>query len=605
MPADERLRVIFKHVHVKSDADCFGSGEWYFRASVDGTPVGDPSFTFNAVEDQHIRLPAANWTCTVNVRDRRDIVVQFQAFDRDVAFDDNLRTVRHVLRSPYRQFQYRHRHETRYYVLDWDVELSVLGRFGRHAPNTVFATRSHAGSVTATTVSGGATVARMEISPVRPTPPDAALPRRPTVVGAAAAVPPERNGAFTDVTAGVPPVILIPDNIIPNPAVIPILSPPASASAPPLPAGSPPRADSDNAARIEFSYYRPNTLAFTDDDPRLEWGSRSLAGGAAVSFLEPARGRKVMVYGTTAGEVLLEMRFQGALFASYRALVLPIKQIRYRANILNGPNVASQPRTSPQDVQNHIEVANRFLRQIGLQLVPDRDTTRRHGARSVAGFPGIFRIRVTANRTRNLGTFAAYRRATRLNARPNVAPPNGPILNIAYVHSARTASGPIRGAATDFPASGAGGSIFDTTTGAAPGGAVPAPTTSWYRAPGHGSGVPPDTAPDPAGTQMTLLPAHVRPGAPAVSNLFAFLMSDTTADPTTAAGMMLFGKTIAHELGHVLNLRHRHAVAAGGPDGLGHPARENVMAQSQAATVGQDFDIIQARAVQRSRLVPP
>ena len=44
-----------------------------------------------------------------------------------------------------------------------------------------------------------------------------------------------------------------------------------------------------------------------------------------------------MVYGTAAGEVRLEVRYQGALFGSFRALVLQMKRVPCRCNILNGP----------------------------------------------------------------------------------------------------------------------------------------------------------------------------------------------------------------------------------------------------------------------------
>lgn len=607
MSADERLRVIFKRVHVRDDADWIGSGEWYFRATVNNTPVGDTSFTFNAVQDRYIRLPASQWYAIEPVGDRRDVIVRFQAIDRDVTVDDDLGSVEKTLSYPYRQFNYRGRHSTEYFILDWDVELSVQGRFGRHPPNTVFATRQHSGTVSYNTVSGTGGMARLEICPVRPTPPDGSLPRRPTLLPSAAALPPERNDAHADiVTAGHVP-ILVPENIMPNPPVIPILTPPTAEWEP----GNPPRANSESAARIEFSYYHPANLNFTDADPRLEWSFRSLSGGAAVGFAGPSQGRKVLVYGTSAGEVLLEIRFQGALFATYRALVQSIRCIRYRANILNGPNAASRPRSTPENVRDHIEVANRFLRQMGLMLIPDRNRPLRHNARRT-GIDGIFRISVPANRTRNLGTLAAFRWATRRNARANVAHPNGPILNIAYVHSAHRPGHappqPIWGAATDFPANGPGAaanSIFDTDTGNAPAAGTdpPSPTTSWYRAAGHGAGVPPDLDPDPAGTEMGLVGPFQRPGPPNVSNLFAFLISDATpVNPATAPGMMHFGRTIAHELGHVLNLRHR---TGAGDDGLQYPEHENVMCQGEPATVGQDFDIIQARAASRGPLVTP
>ncbi|MGK3963818.1 hypothetical protein WMF38_06525 [Sorangium sp. So ce118] len=581
----ERIKVTFNRVFVKNDADWFGSGEFYFIATVDGATVGDRR-TFDAREGQWIELPAAQWSAVVDVAGKASVVVRFEGKDDDVFFDDDLGTIGHTLRPPWTQRTFRA--ETEYFLLEWGVELEVEGRFGRHPPEAIFACRSHSGSLDCTTVSGVPRVARMEIHPVRPVPTGAMPPRDAFSPGTGPAV--ENNGGTT-IRPG------DPINIVPNPAVIPLLSPPAPAppaAAQALAAGAPPRADAQTAARIEFTYYRPDTLAFTDADPRLEWSARSLAGGGAVAFLGPPCGLKVMVYGTAAGEVLLEVRFRGELFATYRALVMRVKQIPCRFNILNGPGASSRPRATPADVQAHLAIANRYLRQVALELTLDTNPAVTHGAQPT-GTPGIFRISVSKGTTWHIDSDVLDVRATRLNYRPSV-------MNFAYIHSERRPT--IGGAATDFPASnvapaapGARPTITDSGT----------PSTSWVSP----TGILPDGA---AGTvTMSLLTAIQRPGHP---RLFAMFLCDNIGNPAVLADQQLYAKSMCHELGHILNLGHRvegadttqpTGLSANGIfwDGLSHPPMENVMYWQGVQAICQDFDIIQARAVHQSPLVPP
>ncbi|MHC4416895.1 MAG: hypothetical protein ACYS0G_16635 [Planctomycetota bacterium] len=589
MSADPRIKVVFRRVYVRSDADWVGSGEFYFIATVDGHPVGDRSRIFNAREGHWINLQEAQWSAVVNIRRKAEVRVRFQGMDEDVFFDDDLGTVGANLRPPWRQRVFRQ--AKKHFLLEWEVQLAIEGSFGRHRRDEVFACREHRGSVDCTTVSGSPVVARMECHPVRPVPTVGLPPRRAFPAGTD---PPARNTGATAIVAA------SPINIVPNPAVIPVLTAPGAAA----PAGGPPVATATNAARIEFTWYRPRTLAFTDTDSRLVWTARPLAGtGAAAGFVGPARGRRVLVYGTSPGEILLEVRFRGALFATYRALVMAVKRIPCRINILNGPTRRSRPRAKPADCQNHLHIANCYLRQIGLQLTLDANPRRRNGARST-GIPGIFRINVSRGTTRRINSSVTAVRATGLNYRPNV-------MNFAYIHSERNRR--VGGAATDFPASNiapvaAGGrpTISDSGT----------PSDSWSSP----TGIPPDGA---AGRiTMSLITAIQRPRHP---QLFAMFLCDTIGNPTTAAGQDLYAKSMCHELGHILNLGHRvegvpgppqrdmtaadppATLAAGGIfwDALLYPPQENIMYWAGVNPICQDFDIIQARAVHQSPLVPP
>jgi hypothetical protein len=157
-------------------------------------------------------------------------------------------------------------------------------------------------------------------------------------------------------------------------------------------------------------------------------------------------------------------------------------------------------------------------------------------------------------------------------------------MNFAYIHSDRNGN---MGAASDYPANGAGATISDAGT----------PSTSWNLP----SGVAPDAA--AGAVAMTLLAARQRPGHP---NLFAMYVTNANGNPTTAAGHLTYANTIAHEFGHILNLAHR-VDGVGSPfnDGVNFPPNENIMHFNNPGTIAQDFDIVQVRAIHRSPLVPP
>ncbi len=597
MPADERVKVIFRRVFVRDDSDFFGDGEFFFDATVGGTAVGDHRI-FRAVERRSISLPEAVWSTVVNVRTLSQLVVRFRATEEDIIFDDNLGIVQHTLRLPFRQTRFAFRHGTSFFLLDWEVELAVGGRFGHHAPTDVFATRQNTGSVTCTTVSGSRFRARMECHPVRPVPappPATLLPGRPAFPAGTAS---ENN------TGGTSPQANSPINVIPNPSVIPILGP--ANTAPPGPHTNAALdaanwANPRNCARIEFTRYTPKSLNFTDNDPRLVWRAVPVTGGN-VGFLGQPRGRRIRVFGTATGEVRLECRFKGALFATYRALVTNLRRIPCRCNILNGTTADSTPRVTPADVKNHVDIAKRFLRQIGLELTLDTNPARTHGATATA-IPGIFRIRVPRGRTRRIDT-ATAERATIMNHRVGV-------MNFTYVFSARSAN--TLGAALDFPnstapaAAGARPQITDNGT----------PSTSWVRPTGVGIGADAATGP----VVMQLINGRVRAGNP---QLFSMFLTDGNGGPThtTIAAQQLFAKNMVHEFCHIMNLGHRvegvsatgfDMTAANPPatlnangifwDGLLHPPNENVMQWAGAGAVAQDLDIIQAKGVQFSPLV--
>lgn len=577
----DKIKVVFKRVFVKSDADWFGSGEFYFNVTVDGKKVGDKQ-TFDARQGKWIDLPEAKWFAEVDLAGKTEVVVVFNGKDEDLFFDDDLGTVRYTLRPPWGQREFSD--QTEFFTLEWEVLLMVNGRFEHHPPNEIIACRATAGNATCTTVSGVPIIARFEVHPVRPVPTAAGdLPPRGLPAGPELGV---LNGGGTVINPG------DPINIVPNPSVLPILTAPGGAAPA---AGAPPVADANNAARIEVTFYRPNTLTLTDAE--LVWTARSIAGGGAAAFLGPPNGLKVMAYGTSAGEVALELRFRGELVSTYRVLVLPIKRIPCRFNLLRGPTAANQPRATEADVLDHLKIANRFLRQVALELVLDSNAHVSNGATATAT-PGIFQIALTAanvGRTFNVDQNVPDLPATRLNFRDNV-------LNFAYIHS--EVHGYL-GGATDYPNSklapavpGGRPQISDNGT----------PSSSWIS---H-TGVPPDAAADEV--KMDLIRGRQR-AANKYKKLYAILLSDAIGDPSTLAGKQAYAKVIVHEFGHVLNLGHRPekpdpTTATGWSangifyDGQRHPPLQNLMNWAPAQDTCQDFDLIQARAMREAKLVP-
>ncbi len=549
MATPQELKVIFHRVLVIDDSDTFGSGEFYFIAEVGGKPVGNRKI-HDAVEGQYITLPKAEWTSpAIDVRTLSSVAIRFRGMDSDVFSDDDLGSVTHTLKPPWRQGTFRL--STKFYVIEYEVVLGVAGKFVNQPAGTVFSARQAGGKVTAMTVSATERVLRGELHPVTPTP-TTGLPLRPVMpVGTPAGT---QYGAAIALTSG------SPINVMPNPPVIPILTA-ATATA-------------DTAARIRFSFVQPNTWNFAANDPRLTWKAVPVTGSPAVSFVGPPQGREVLVYGTAPGEILLEVRLGDALVSTYRALVDTVRRVPCRFNIVRGRAAAARPRSTPFDVTQHVDIANCLLRQLGIELTMDTNITVTNHAVPVVGAPGIFTIDNVANGvTRN----TTGNTAVTLNRRTGV-------LNFAYIVSD---TGGNLGVGMFFPASGAGTTITDNGT----------PSTSWISP----SGVAPDAA---AGTvTMRLIAALAHP---TIRGFAGMIVTDTNGVPSAPAAQLSYGGTIAHEVCHLFNLNHR----VDGPtspfnDGLNYPPGENVMHWNNPTTVAQCFDIIQARAVRRSPLVPP
>lgn len=628
---DPTIRITIEYIYYTAHGRAVGTGEGTIQATVnDGSrniAIGDATRISNYRADRRVRC---DWHTDLNVRGKDSLEFNVVCADRA---GTRIARFQYRLNRPWRMFEHQVS-STRNAHLVW----SVSPRFGiqqqsRLVPYAVSASREHHGSVRYTTVAGRRGNFRLEVCPIRPVPPDLQLPPRPLTIDFEMLLgnnPAWRNGLGREVRAN------DPINLFPNPAVIPMLDPPAADGD-----ARPSEAELDNAAtanqrncaRLECSFYWPESERFTDNDRRLEW--RKLSGASNIAFIKyntsdpdgtENRGLKVMAYGTTEGEVVLGVHFNNTVVSRYRALVHPIKRLECRFNIFNGPQGPAgarsrfTPPSTPDHVLMHREIANRYLRQVGVMLVPDTNNSLtwangRTVSRSTHN--GIFRIRVRGNETREISDDDSEE-LIRYNGRRN-------ILNFFYVRSHDQGAG---GAAVFWPHSklgNAAGTIDDTGT----------PSSSWIRP----SGNAPDNA---AGTvRLRYIRGWPPPNDAAHRQRHGmFITAAMGADPG-GIDAMDYGVAIAHEVGHMMNLGHRvetisdpglrnqwnvgtlaPAANAGGRipqlqngagnlgaddgvwcDELWYPRLQNVMRWLADAYFNQTFDILQARVVQQSPLL--
>lgn len=582
-----KIWVCFNAVFVLDDSDFWGPGEWYLTAKIDGKVVGDPRQKFVARERQWLALrPTTSWSATIDVSAKApgsQISIQFSGREDDTFSDDDLGQVTATLKYPFKQdlnltipgsvvkgglFS----SDRRYYHLNLVVKVAEeKATTGPPTPGDIFVNRQASGTATFSTIAGAPITPRVEICPVVPIPAKS-MPPRPAFPVAFAAGKSTPQAAAVLLTA---PLNL---NALPNPAVIPI-----------LPSGD--AALATKAARVAVTYFEPGNI----DTSYFTWHIKS--GPAAFSG-DTAGKTEVLVYGTGDGatdkEAIIELRWNGAagpVLSTFRAWVGKIKNIPYRALIVDPSKASLRVRSRPPDVINHVAMANVLLWHAGLSLIPDTDVTAWDGATSAGN--GIFQIKLSLPHSNwTLGINANNTPvATRLNFKPGV-------LHFCYIKSTKQG---LAGAATDRPQlTGANQSLAGS------------PSPSWVQP----SGVPPDGA---AGTViLKTIGKSTRPSAPgdktylksrglpanAMDQLFGIILEDyvVPADPD-------WGQTLAHETGHVLGLMHRgnagHGAAATGasddgindPAGNGYPWLENTMCYGYAQS--QDLDIIQAIVIRK------
>jgi hypothetical protein len=696
MPFQQTLKITLERYHINSNRRTFDTSKLAFRFTVGTTVMDNFTAPFRVKTKSSGRFPGTWYIeVTFDIALNQHIDVLVEAFDvhKNNARDDlGTMTLRLWEPSITRAVENGTLNLTRmsgkkvknHVDVEYRVEYqSEDGTWGRVVPESVFACRTQVGGTSYTTVGGGDAM-RVEVSPVRPFFGDPEMtPRKRPVLLAGNGWRNYDGAGWIKATD--------PLNVVPNPSVIPIIASGAVTAT--------------NAARIEVTYYHPDTLNFTDDDARLEW---TATGGGAVRFYNGAPdqpkgyGKKVMVYGVTEGEVVLEVRYKAhptsMLVAKYRALVKRVGQVRYRVNLcyaqgdFMGTGMTVRiPMTLPAQVNNHLAVTNRILRQAAIELVPDDNTTTSDGATATV-VAGVFEI--------DLSTRIGLIRNAQLAGNPVAAfNKRDGVVNICYLHTPVDAG--TKGIASDFPDSGHGASTI-TDNGSpshswrSPTGVLPddpaTPQTMGIYHPGQTTRPPlaallifdicgwyEENTSNPrvvlsqvAKDYLRLCKAQhflgeiatfdefqlchsqawsqqqwedarrdVQTNTPPLTLLGRFLINQHLEDvddfgtfglrlfrsrrgvtawkkvdwekarsetvvapslisgPTGVVGGLSFGQNIAHELGHALNLRHRHE---SGDDGVLFPPRQNLMTYG-GPEVSQNIDILQAKVMHLSPLV--
>jgi len=496
--------------------------------------------------------------------------------------------------------------ETSDYFLDWSVTVEG-GAADAQLPDHVDASRLHARHQGRSTISGTGTHPIVEFDPIVPVP-EIGLLKGPILSKTKRRMRSKLTRGViwnSDLKYPIRVDDMSPLNVFPNPAAIPVLDPNDGLVSR--------RPRNDTCARIQFTRYAPSSMRFGDDDQRLKWDYVSLDEQGAVQFFgddNKDRGLKVKVYGTNEGEVELRVRYcpgdggQERYVGWYRALVKRIRKIPYRVNILEGPNRSDKPRCDADDILAHIKIANTFLRQMAVELTADADQDDRITVEQRMGLggpsarslrPGIFRVRgLPRGYTCNVDALGNKPPCMFLNYRPNV-------LNIVYVKSINPCLGWkewVPGQAVSWKQNGAGEFVYDAPRGA---------SLAWGLAYGRPYGAKPQVQ------KMFLAGGNVLAAHP---DCFALFLSDKMGNPTKTGGIgplgrggrYRYGVTLAHEVGHILNLEHRldrsreqKRKGTIFPDGLKYPRLENIMYYN-AWSMSQDFDIIQAKAVHQSPL---
>ncbi|MFI5380358.1 MAG: OmpA family protein [Tepidisphaerales bacterium] len=412
------------------------------------------------------------------------------------------------------------------------------------------------------------------------------------------------------------------------------------------------QSDTKKVAKIEITKMEKD-FSWTDDDARISWwivggqaaevGKAKYEGKAGFRDDESAkRGKKIQVYGTQAGDVLIQPYSGGYAYGMFRANVVPLRQVKYRLNriftkasttlsdvtfkiahFFNSnttalpPRPAREPTASHAVAKRHITVVNIYLRQAGIEMIPDDSAEAATSTGNNAiGQPaldakvvdvtkdsdGHFDVEVNDTALTFGASSSDSKSAIRINARNEV-------VTFAYIHSQ-------------------GDSTALATALLCPQNHAPKPrvdpprayTKPSYTLPDKGvpsssltpkTGIPGDT---PVGeVKMIVLFPDVAwqgnsPATRDINLLWGIIVPTTSIDGSSSATggdatILAYANTLAHEVGHVLGLGHRGDLANGVTDGLNTPGRKNLMHPTEPPPQAENIDLIQVKAIRFSEVM--
>jgi Putative peptidoglycan binding domain len=379
-----------------------------------------------------------------------------------------------------------------------------------------------------------------------------------------------------------------------------------------------------------------NDLSWTTDDDRLSWWIIGNDGGdykgkADFRNADSAkRGTSIEVFGVDGGEgdVLIQPYSGGFGYGMFRTTVVKLRKVKYRVNRISSVAIPGKPGKPAQDAHDprfdhvdyleHIKMTNLYLRQIGILLIPDdsTDVATKAGTPTIGTektdshvvsvtqakiggtpVPGHFNVFVDAPSMTflapNFGPTGAEG-AVQVNARNE-------IITFAYLEA--LARSDALAQAQLIPTNHAPHRRL-TDKGVPSSSLIPK------------TGIPGSTPVSPV--TLSILrkfrvgpaPATPAKGARSIDLLWGLVVPTFNIDQekvrlnlngVNANSAMIYGNTMAHEVGHVLGLKHR-IKGDRIDDGVGAPGDKNMMSGGNCAEA-ENFDIIQVKAILLSEVL--
>ena len=384
-------------------------------------------------------------------------------------------------------------------------------------------------------------------------------------------------------------------------------------------------------------------LKWTDDDPRISWwiigdDGKDLKGKADFVNDEKAkRGTKIQIFGTKEGDVLIQPYSGGFGYGMFRANVVTLKKIKYRASRIfikakppappNPAVIGRKPTAEHSDIEKHFKVVNIYLRPAGIEMIPDDSAeVASNTGNNKVGQTALDAKVVTVTKAKNghfdvevndpAMTFQAAdgdeRGAIRVNTRNEV-------VSFAFIHSEAGGSS-VLATAKLCPANHAPKTRARQPEGAPNQSGTPKAyrrtnfTLSDLGTPSSSlkskTGIPPNTPADKVDMVVLFPDVNWQPATPAtrdVNLLWGVIVPTTNIDSSSsvvagdAASLILaYANTLAHELGHIFGLGHRGNTSASVNDGLAVPTNENLMHPTNPPPQAENVDIIQVKGIRFS-----